>query len=129
MKTGFPCAHILTRKILFSIQIFSLHALCHVSISSFVSVENEHSDAVCIDRLQFYGTPKFAIEATPFATCNLPAHTWAESSQVYKYSLGTYSYVPTMTGRVQSRFEFDFGHSEGCSRTLISHNTANPLPV
>jgi len=43
----------------------------------FMSVENQHSDAVCIDQLEFYGTPKLAIEGTPFATCRLPAHTWA----------------------------------------------------
>ena len=121
MKTGkFPvlyfenrislCPHSHAENSVFNTDI-SLHALCHVFISSFASVENEHSDAVCIDALQFYGTPKFAIEGTPFATCNLPAHTWAASSQVYKYSLGTYSYIPEMPGRVQSRFEFHFWHS------------------
>ena len=80
-------------------------------ISSFVSVENQYTDAVCIDQLEFIGTPKFAIEETPFATCHLPAHTWAESSEVYKYSLNTYDYIPKKQGRVQSRFEFHFGHS------------------
>ena len=83
----------------------------YLLISSFVSVENQHSDAVCIDQLKFYGTPKLAIEQTPFATCNLGAHTWAESHEVYKYSPNSHKYVPYMTGRVQSRFEFHFWHS------------------
>ena len=83
----------------------------YLFIYLFVSVENQGSDAVCIDQLKFYGTPKLAIEGTPFASCNLSAHTWAESSQVYKYSLNTYLYTPTMPGRVQSRFEFHFEHS------------------
>ena len=109
MKTGFPCAHILHGKSCF--HHISLHALYHVLISSFVSVENQDSDAVCVDQLKFYGTPKLAIEGTPFATCILTAHTWAESSQVYKYSLNTYQYIPTMPGRFQSIFEFHFKHS------------------
>ena len=88
-----------------------LHVLYHVLISFFLSVENEHSDAVCIDQLKFYGTPKLAIEGTPFATCHLPAHTWSESHLVEKYSLNSSQWVPEMRGRVQSRFEFHFGHS------------------
>ena len=80
-------------------------------ISSFVSVENQHSDAVCIDQLKFYGTPKFAIEGTPFGGCHLPAHTWAESHLVEKYSLDTYQNIQEMPGRIQSRFEFNFWHS------------------
>ena len=94
-----------------SITYISLHALHHVLIFFFVSVENQHSDAVCIDQLKFYGIPKLAREQTPFATCHLTTHTWAESSQVYKFTLNTYQYIPTMPGRVQSRFEFHFGHS------------------
>ena len=92
-----------------SITYISLHALHHVLIFFFVSVENQHSDAVCIDQLKFFGTPKLAIEGTPFAKCDLPAHTWAESHKVEKYSLGTSDYYHEMPdGRVQSRFEFHF---------------------
>jgi hypothetical protein len=65
----------------------------------FVSVENQRSDAVCIDQLKFYGTPKLAIAGTSFASCDLPAHTWAESSMVYKYSRGTNQYVAKKRGQ------------------------------
>ena len=66
---------------------------------------------MCFDKLEFYGTPKLAIEGTPFATCSLLAHTWAGSSKVYKYSLNTYQHVPKGRGRVQSRIEFHLEHS------------------
>ena len=111
------CPHSLTENSVFNTDI-SLHVLCHVLTSSFVSVENQDSDDVCIDGLKFYGTPKLAIAETPFATCNMSAHTWAESSQVYKYKKNTYSYVPNMQGRVQSRFEFHFQHSVGCCKDI-----------
>ena len=90
---------------------------CHVLISSYVSVENEHSDAVCIDQLKFYGSPKLAIEGTPFATCSLPTHMWAEDHKVEKYERNScqegYLHcenIGEMPGRVQSRFEFHFEH-------------------
>ena len=77
-------------------------------ISSFVSVENQHSDAVCIDQLKFYGTPKHAIEQTPFGYCHLPSLTWAENHKVMKWAQNSSHQI---LGRVQSRFEFNFWHS------------------
>merc|ERR1712008_172376 len=35
-------------------------------------------------------------EGTPFAKCDLPAHTWVESHKVEKYSLGTSDYYHEM---------------------------------
>jgi hypothetical protein len=101
------CPHSHRENLAFITDI-SLHALHHVLISFFVSVENQHHDAICIDQLQFYGTPKLAIEGTPFARCHLPAHTWAESHLVEKYSLNSNQRIQEMPGRVQSRFEFHF---------------------
>ena len=104
------CPHSHRENLVFITDI-SLHALHHVLISFFVSVENQRSDSVCIDQLKFYGTPKLAKEQTPFATCHLRAQTWAESHLVEKYSLISNQHILEMPGRFQSRFEFHFWHS------------------
>ena len=55
-----------------------------------ISVQNNNGDALCVDRLKFYGTPKFGQPTIPFVDCKLsPGDVWAESNKVKVLDHGT----------------------------------------